>query len=526
LAVFAVVALSGPGRIDIVDGQTRFEVARNLAEHGKSIILDKRVWFNVYPGRDGDYYTRYRFPQSVLGVPAIWLADATGPRSEGRRHFFFVLTSAFAAGVLAVNYAVWFRWLGQTPLAACAWAAGGIFCTPGWFYATSTFDDILGSAAVVSALCLAYGTRATWPRSGALLAGLLVGLAYNCKQPLGAFMLAAIAFHDRSTEPWSIRRIRILIMVAGVALGVAVEQGYDWWKFPPATRALHAQLQRLYPPTLPEHLLPHLATSLTCLALSPGASVLLYCPVVLMCGYGLASWRHREPAIFWSLLASVAIFSLSVAVTMYFKGDPGWGPRYFTPIFGVLWLFAPAGAAVLRPRLVRMLLVLSLLVQFLGLTVDPHRLYVERGLPSAFGVAKPWLYFVPAIAHLPNRPREIWTILTSDERAPEFAPSPYPASWPEALRDILALNDREYDPAPSPTFAFPVLNYPYLPETGEAAVHRWHVLNSLRPWWCSMWYLSEDERPVDLARTALMLAVLAAFGCALAFAACRQMVRV
>src|SRR5438093_10129198 len=84
--VFALVALSGPGRIDIVDGQTRYEVARSLVEHGDHQVRDERVWFWVLPGRDGERYTTYRFPQSLLGVPAIWLADATGPVTEGRRH--------------------------------------------------------------------------------------------------------------------------------------------------------------------------------------------------------------------------------------------------------------------------------------------------------------------------------------------------------------------------------------------------------------------------------------------------------
>src|SRR5262245_33204848 len=87
LFVFALTALSGPGRIDIVDGQTRYEVARSLADHGDSVIRDKDVWFAVLPGRDGLPHTNYRFPQSGLGVLAIGAADATGPVSESRRHF-------------------------------------------------------------------------------------------------------------------------------------------------------------------------------------------------------------------------------------------------------------------------------------------------------------------------------------------------------------------------------------------------------------------------------------------------------
>src|SRR5262245_10919348 len=106
-AIFAVVALSGPGRIDIVDGQTRYEVARSLVDHGDSIIRDPDVTFAVFSGRDEKRYTPYRFPQTAAGVAAILLADHTGPVAEGRRHFFFTLTSAFAAAVLGVTYTQW-----------------------------------------------------------------------------------------------------------------------------------------------------------------------------------------------------------------------------------------------------------------------------------------------------------------------------------------------------------------------------------------------------------------------------------
>ena len=40
LAVFAVVALSGPGQFDISDGWVRYEVARSLVEHGDVDIRD------------------------------------------------------------------------------------------------------------------------------------------------------------------------------------------------------------------------------------------------------------------------------------------------------------------------------------------------------------------------------------------------------------------------------------------------------------------------------------------------------
>src|SRR5580700_4282933 len=89
LFIFALVALTGPGRIDIVDGQTRFEVGRRLALHGDSVLRDDRVWFVSFPGREGRPYTTYRLPQSLVAAAAVIVADATGAASDARRHFYF-----------------------------------------------------------------------------------------------------------------------------------------------------------------------------------------------------------------------------------------------------------------------------------------------------------------------------------------------------------------------------------------------------------------------------------------------------
>jgi len=118
----------------------------------------------------------------------------------------------------------------------------------------------------------------------------------------------------------------------------------------------------------------------------------------------------------------------------------------------------------------------GVLVQVLALSVDPHRLYVERSLPSAFGAIAPVLYFDPRNAHLPNRPREIVEI------------------W-EARHDY----PPEFSPAPSPTFAFPVLDF--VPG-GQATIRRFKILNTFRPWWASQIYLPRRARPVSLAGAA------------------------
>jgi hypothetical protein len=191
-------------------------------------------------------------------------------------------------------------------------------------------------------------------------------------------------------------------------------------------------------------------------------------------------WWPGQRSFCQATLAACLVYCAFIASISHFTGDPTWGPRYQTPVFALLWVFVPAGAACLVPRLARLVIVASIAVQLLALSVDPHRLYIERGLPSAFFQPCPWLYFEPAISHLTNRPREIRDILAAEPHAAEA-----------------------FTPSPSPTFAFPIIHP--LGATPPDAVRRYHILNSLRPWWISQWYLDPGERPVNLTGALLVL---------------------
>jgi hypothetical protein len=479
LFVFAAVAVSGPGRIDVVDGQTRYEVARSLVEHGDSAIRDERVWFWVFPGRDGQRFTYYRFPQSVAGVGAIGLADATGPVSEGRRHFFFSLIGAAACALLAVLYTLVFRGFGHAPRQALAWSCAGIFCTPSWYYGTTTFDDILGTVASTLALVAALLGRRRFPVTAACVAGGSVGLALNCKEPLGIVLLPVLAVL------WSGPARGRRWLACGLALATAALGGlayllYQRAKFPPETTAAHAALMARY---LPGTWLGDPAAALLGWALSPGSCVWWYCPTLLLGAAGFFVWYRQERCFATALAVAAAVFTLFFATFPFYKGDPTWGPRYLTPLFAWGWLLVPAGAARLRRPLVTAILAAGLFVQGLALSVDPHRLYVQLGLPSGFGAVYPWLYFDSHVSHLLNRPREIREVLEARGRRAEA-----------------------FTPAPEPTFTFPVIDPPYLPQTGPQAVAKYHLLNSFRPWWVSQQYLAPEERPVALAPTAALFA--------------------
>ena len=228
------------------------------------------------------------------------------------------------------------------------------------------------------------------------------------------------------------------------------------------------------------------AVALLAMSFSLSAGVLFYNPPILICLSGLRAWSSSEKSFCLSLSVAIAVFILFISSLTFFKGDPAWGPRYLTPIFAILWIFAPAGSRLVRKWVVVSALGLGLVVQVNALCIDPHRLYIEHGLPSAFYVSAPGLYFNPTISHLINRPREIVEVLSSrGDRADHYSPSS------------------------TPTFTFPVIDFV---EKGPAAIRKYHVLKGFRFWWASFQYLDRSSQPVDIMRSVVFLVVVAVTG--------------
>jgi hypothetical protein len=112
-------------------------------------------------------------------------------------------------------------------------------------------------------------------------------------------------------------------------------------------------------------------------------------------------------------------------------------------------------------------------------------LYCQREWPTVKFFVDPMFYFRLFDSKLVNRPREIFEILSNHGS--------------RAAR---------YTLAEEPTF--PVV----VPETPLDDIHRYHVFNSLRPWWISQQYLDPADRPVDIVKTVELLLGLAGLGLA------------
>jgi hypothetical protein len=491
LAVFAVVGLSGPGRLDIVDGEARYEVARAIYERGE-IALDPALDFrwSFLPGREGRWYSVYRLPQSLLGLPALALADLTRPPaapSEPRRRFFFLLEGAVLAAAFAALAASWFRERGLAPRQALAWAALGVVATPVWYYGTSSFDDLGGGVFAVAALLAV--ERASRRDSGRWLAvsALALFVAVQWKQPLAVF---ALPLCGRLVDGVSGRRRGLWVawVVAAALASLGSLWAFEGYKFPPSSRAATEAARA-------DYLGPHPGDPLAALAsfaVSPAAGAFWYGPALLLGVVGVFRQRRESRSFAAGLAGAALVFITFLATLAFAKGDPAWGPRYLTPWYAVGWLFVPDAARRWPQWATVSALFAAIGVQILALSVDPARLYAERGLSSTFYVEDRWAYFDPARSHLVQRPREIAEIWSGREQEPAA---------------------ERFSNAAEPTRAMPVVR-PTLAASPDS-IRRWGVFRTFRPWWASQGGWTPAERPVDprwgLAGFSLLLV---ASGCA------------
>jgi hypothetical protein len=324
------------------------------------------------------------------------------------------------------------------------------------------------------------------------VAGLLVGLAVNCKPPLGIFLLPVAAMADVPTASLRARLIRFAVILAGVGIGAAAYVGYDKYKYPGDIKETHAELVKPYGPEyVNEAWRPPVA--LAEMAVGPSSGTLWYAPAALLGVFGAARRAAQgERRVVLAVAVAVSVVVGFICLLPFYKGDLAWGPRYLTPLFAVGWLYAPDGVAAVGRRVAAGLLVAGCVVQVLGLAVDPQRLYHAQGLPPGLGIHHPMLLWEWELSHLWTRPREI-SETWSAPPAPKFNPMPEPTAAP----GLLML----YDTDPSQRA-----------DRRQEMVWRYQVYSGPRFWWASLPHLPPDRRPVDLAAAGWVFGGTAAVG--------------
>lgn len=473
------------------DEETMLAVTRGLIERGDVAVVveDGAPVAALRPGRDGGRYSPYGVLPSLLAVPLHLLGSLVapaGPPTDYATRFAVTALNAPLTAATAALLAWWALRLGATRAWATALALLYGLATLAWPYARTFFSEPLAALLILAAAERADAARrfpAGAPaRLWALfLSGLAIGLvlptriaagvalpvialyvlwlAWNAEVGPAPVTAPAIEASGRRRAGYALRAM--VIWVSGLLPGLALLVWYNLARFGTPIASGYASEGSLFTTPLLEGLYG--------LLLSPGKSVFLYAPALLLAlPGGLALWRRGTRATV--VLVSGLFLSHLVLYARWgeWHGGGVWGPRFLLPVVAPLLVLAAGlgrgGAARWRLAAVTLLGLAGLAGNLGGVLFNfstyvvlaplTERVHTLNGSPliahwrllgerwSRYGAAAPacWLrdglYASedPAGAPLPRRtgptgmlhcviPRGARLDLTLDDRRPPAAPA-------------------------------------------------------------------------------------------------------
>jgi hypothetical protein len=486
----AVYGAAGPGRIDMIDGQYRFEVAKNILDYHSVQIGDVYLGGAVH-GVLGEY-SSYGISGSLVALPLVLLSRAIGPPSIERDQFFFSFTSSVFGAASAALLFLFYTTLGVEPRRALSWTLVAAFATLLFPGSVTVFDQAQhGFFILLACYCAYLGARrdsmALMAAGGAALA-VLVNFQETYAIVIPTVAVAALA--NLGTTPAARRRaferVFVFLFVAGV--GIIAWAGFNSFRY---GSLLFSGKGVNHPSPLGNPLI-----GLPGLLISPGKSIFLYSPAVIVALAGIRALLRRDRALGLAVGSTVLVHLAMISMLSFYGGDWCWGPRYFVstlPMLALAMPFAPIAATPARRIAAGALVGVSFVIQLLGLSLDHHRFFYARSLPAFFWYTDRTFYFHESA--LFARPGEILDSIRTGGVPPEaiaFRPGPYPE-----LLTYAVFGGWNQDGLPSPQW-----------------MRRYAVFWLPRPW--ALWMTSIDaaRRPIDIGAGLAVLMALAAGGLA------------
>jgi hypothetical protein len=370
IAVTVTVAHLGLTRGHFIgtDEISAYQMTRSLWERGD---LTVGYIVNTFPGRDGKVYSQYGVGQSVAALPLYALGKAVrlgleragrpdwvhtlAGRSIGQEPsrwggdveiFFVNLFNCFATGLLcAVFFALTCR-LGASVRSAAIGALLVGFATYVAPFSVGFLRHTGEALFVVWALyfLVCDGERPHWRSRAA--AGAMMGLGLHFRTAsvatwpvLGLYLLVSI-WRRRAPAEWA-RRAGILRRALGealplaapIAVAVGLHAAVEWIRF-----------ESIWGKYNNEGFHTPLVTGLYAFLLSPGDSIFLFSPLLL-----LAPWLLRDLWRRGRVAEAAALAALAVTYLCFYGKYTAWhglwsalGPRYLVPVTPLLLL--PLGA--------------------------------------------------------------------------------------------------------------------------------------------------------------------------------------
>jgi hypothetical protein len=434
LVVLGIYILTNPGRIDIIDGQARFDVAYNWLLTGRPIMRDNLIGPIVgVRGRNGFLYSYYGAPGSIFAMPLVWLGlHASAPDIRPSQFLFSLTSSLFGAAIAPILFLFYLE-LGIETRRALFWSIVSSFATLIWPVSNSTFDNGQHAFFAIAALYFAFLSARHKSRTSAVIGGLLAGVLVLYQEYflliIPALALATLDWENADREslltkatgtpslvtsltPRLKRTFKALLnltrtaqgrpedarescvgywlFVAAACLGLALTIGYNDLRFGSwlDDGKLRSAALRHYP------LLGNPLTGALTLLFSPGKSAFLYSPTLILGLFAIGRFWRRWSALAAAITVSSILLFIFLSCVALVSGDWCWGPRYLLPLLPLWALSFPFVVGNRRGRILTFAIIaVGLLVQLFALSVDNQRFFFERGFNDFFWAEDPWVYF-------------------------------------------------------------------------------------------------------------------------------------
>lgn len=426
LVALAAFILMNPGRIDIIDGQWRFEVAYNLARDSSLSVEDPALRRSGLPGKNGERFSVYGISGSLAGLPLVAAANALIPENRDLAQFMFAQTSSiWGATGLALLFLI-YRQLGLSSKKSLGWVAV-VGCSTLYLpLSTSTFDQVQNAALLLWSVYAAYRAKQTRSILMAATGAAAFALLINYREANAIFLPALLYASGVTHWRWMgkqllqdpVARVFMIGAMAGGAVWVGLNYARFGTLFPPSGMGYH-------PPAFGNPV-----RGLAVLTVSPAKGLLWYTPPIIFCMMGWKQFRTTHRRLADAVATGTASWIALIASLTFAGGDWCWGPRYWVVVLPLMFLAAPY--AQLPSRTSRILagtvIGLGLVIQMLAVSVDHQRFFFERSLTPFFWYIDESFYFRESA--LLSRVREIGR-LESPASSPitlPFRPGPHPES--------------------------------------------------------------------------------------------------
>ena len=410
--------LTSTGRVRTADEYNTLYTTESLVLHGTTAVPQAVALHNFYGRFDAHGLPRAAYPPGQALACAPWyavgqyvLARLPGVPADDTDlivAFASCLSSATSAALTVMFFFLLLHEIGIPWRPALLATAMLGLATPVFAYSGWLFSEPL-SAAIFTGTAWLLFARPVSLRTAAL-GGLFLGLSTLVRPTniisVGVFALALIAHQGKSAlraafALCSASAIGVAILLAhnAVLFGSPFAFGY------PAAAEGAKQLNHFDTPLL---------TGLYGFLLSPGKSLFIFAPPVILALFGLAGlWRRNR-----GLAALAILFPLAdlLLFAKYSQWEGGYcvGPRYLVPSLVLLCLGLGPVLAEARARLktiAAVLLVLGALVQTLSLATS----FMEDQVPRGHYYGANWTYRLDY--SLSGPVHLFWKYLTSDQDA-------------------------------------------------------------------------------------------------------------